>query len=79
MISCEEALALINEFIDGELEDVPYARVKAHYDVCRHCYPHLRLEESFRQAVRRAASRPHAPDDLRNRVQELLSEAGREE
>ena len=48
------ALALVHEFIDGELEQVPHASVKAHFDVCQKCYPHLRLEGAFRDAVQRA-------------------------
>ena len=47
MISCEDALHRIHEFIDGELEDVSSEQVKAHFDVCGRCYPHLQLEESF--------------------------------
>ena len=55
VISCEDALGLVHEFIDGELGDVSYEQVKTHFDVCGRCYPHLQLEESFRQAVRNAA------------------------
>ncbi len=46
MIPCEEALRLVHEYLDGELDDVPRSRVKRHFDVCGRCYPHLRLEGS---------------------------------
>jgi anti-sigma factor (TIGR02949 family) len=76
MISCEEALSFIHEFLDGELEDSTNARVKAHFDACQRCYPHLHLEESFREAVRRAALGEKAPPELKARLMDLLAEAG---
>jgi anti-sigma factor (TIGR02949 family) len=79
MISCEDALNLIHEFIDGELGDVSSEQVKAHFDVCGRCYPHLQLEESFRAAVRKAAAGEQAPPELRSRLMDLLAEATTEE
>lgn len=79
MISCEDALKLIHEFIDGELEDVSSEQVKAHFDVCNRCYPHLHLEEAFRAAVQRAAAQGKASPELKSRVMEALAEAGTEE
>jgi anti-sigma factor (TIGR02949 family) len=75
MISCEDALRLVNEFIDGELEGVSEARVRAHFDVCQRCYPHLKLETAFREALRRAAATEAAPTDLKARVATLLADA----
>ncbi|KPJ83710.1 MAG: hypothetical protein AMS19_03340 [Gemmatimonas sp. SG8_23] len=78
MISCEDALRLVHEFIDGELEGVSEAQVRAHFEVCKRCYPHLRLETAFREAVRRAAAGEAAPTDLRSKVTTLLAEADAE-
>lgn len=78
MISCHDALVLVHEFLDGELEDVPEQRVKAHFDMCQQCYPHLHLETAFRDAVRRAASGENAPAKLRARLIDLIAEADSE-
>jgi anti-sigma factor (TIGR02949 family) len=75
-ISCEEALRLVHDFLDGELQGVSPAEVKAHFDICRECYPHLRLEQAFREAMKRACSRQTAPPELKHRLERLLSEAG---
>lgn len=72
-ISCEEALRLVHDFIDGELEDVSRVEVEAHFEVCARCYPHLKLERSFREAVRRACARQTAPPKLRERVLDIVS------
>jgi len=74
MISCRDALNLIYEFLDGELTDVSEDEVRAHFEVCQQCFPHLKLEESFLSAVHRCAERECAPSELRGRVLSLLSE-----
>ncbi|MCH1571928.1 MAG: mycothiol system anti-sigma-R factor [Longimicrobiales bacterium] len=75
MMSCEEALRLVHEFLDGELEDSSADEVQQHFHMCQRCYPHLKLETAFREAVRRAASGQSAPLELRDRVTALLEEA----
>ncbi len=77
-ISCEQAIRLVHDFLDGELEDVPSARVRRHFEVCQRCYPHLRLEESFRAALRGATSGERASPELRDRVLKVLEEAAAE-
>ena len=74
MISCEDALSLVHDFLDGELDSVPASRVKAHFDVCQRCYPHRHLESTFRDALRRAAGAPAAPDGLRDRLTSMIAE-----
>lgn len=76
MISCHEALSVIYEYLDGELEDVSREKVQAHFDVCARCYPHLRLEKSFRAAVQRAGAEAGAPSELKNRLMEILAAEG---
>jgi anti-sigma factor (TIGR02949 family) len=74
-ISCQDALRLVSDFIDGELEDIPPDVVEAHFDACKACYPHLRLEQAFRAAMRRACRREKAPAELKARLAQLISEA----
>jgi anti-sigma factor (TIGR02949 family) len=75
MISCEEALAALYEYLDGELVGASHDRVKAHFDVCGRCFPTLRVEEAFRQAVRKAARGEDTPPDLRERLRDVLAKA----
>jgi len=75
-ITCQEALRLVHDFIDGELENVSHVEVEKHFEVCQRCYPHLRLEQSFREAVRRACARDKAPPELRERVLHIVSHGG---
>jgi len=74
MISCEEDLALIYEFLDGELDETEHHRVGAHFEACQRCYPHLHLEQTFREAVQRAARGETAPPELKARLRELIAQ-----
>jgi anti-sigma factor (TIGR02949 family) len=73
-MTCEDALRRVQEFLDGELDDVSPDQVRGHFDICQRCYPHLRFEESFRKAVQRAAGRETAPAELRERLLRMIAE-----
>jgi len=77
MISCEEARAVLYEYLDGELDGLSYEQVKAHFDVCAKCYPKLSLEKSFLAAVAKAGRGEKAPPELRTKVLRLLEDAKR--
>jgi anti-sigma factor (TIGR02949 family) len=47
--------------------------VEAHFKMCERCYPHLHMEERYRDVVRRACASETAPSDLRTRVLDLVS------
>lgn len=76
MIACEEALAVVHEYLDGELDPSQHDRVRAHFEVCARCYPGLQAEEAFRAAVRRAEEGCTAPPELRDRVLAALAAVG---
>jgi len=73
-LSCHEAAERVFEWLDGELDDDLAARVGIHLETCVHCYPMLRFEQGFREAVARAAARIEgAPSDLEARILAALS------
>jgi len=74
-ISCLDAVTVVYEFLDGELQGASKEHVRAHFEACQRCYPHLRLEEAFREAIRRACTGEKAPEDLRENVLSLLRDA----
>lgn len=74
-ISCRDAITVVQEYLDGALEDMSAEQVRVHFERCSACYPHLRYERAFREALARVAGGQCAPEELRRRVTELLSEA----
>lgn len=71
-VSCEEALASLYEFLDGELDRLTPAEVEEHFRRCAECYPHLSCEKAFRDALRRAGGGPRCPESVRRRILEAL-------
>lgn len=71
-IDCLEALEKLYEYLDGELEAPSCDEVRAHMDICQHCYPALAIEESFRDAVKRCRKGEAAPDHLRDQILRII-------
>lgn len=78
MLSCPEVLDRLFEYLDGELEGATAGQVRAHLEKCRRCYPRLKFEKSFMEALSRARAGEEPPRDLRSRVVDLLREEGLE-
>ena len=77
-LSCQEALARLYEYLDGELTAENAEEVRRHVEVCSACYPEVKFTTEFRDALHRAAQgQPVSPDSLRDKVGKLLEqEAG---
>lgn len=75
-ITCKEAVAVVQEYLDGQLQGVSAEDVREHFEICSRCYPHLKFERTFREALARASSGDCAPPELRRRVVDLLAGVG---
>ena len=74
-----EAMAKVQEYLDGELDGVSHEEVAQHFSMCKRCYPHLKLEEQFPGSPPAVQRGPGCPDHVREQVMELLAaEAGEE-
>lgn len=71
MMPCEEVLARLWEYIDGELTPERTARIREHLDMCERCYPEYDFRRAFRVFLRRQVKTP-APPGLRRKVFEQL-------
>ncbi len=78
MIRCEEAMARLWEFLDGELEDVEEAAVRKHLEVCNRCYPKYDFQRAYFEYMQRTSRRGEGSTDMRHELfQKLLEqEAG---
>ena len=76
-ISCMEAMAKVHEYLDGELSGVSHEEADHHFSICQKCYPHLRLEERFRELLHGSQEGEACSERLKEQVLELLAaEAG---
>jgi len=74
MISCEEALARVYEYLDGELDADWGERVRAHLEVCRDCYPHFDFERIFLDHIRSLPIPSERSERLAARIRDALAQ-----
>ncbi len=74
MIRCEEAMARLWEFLDGELEDVEEEAVRKHLEVCNRCYPRYDFQRAYFEYMQRTSSKGDGPVDLRRELFQKLLE-----
>ena len=72
LYGCQEALALMEPYIDGELPRDERRRISFHLVICRQCAPLFRFEERLDVAVRQGLSDSEPPPDLHAKVQNVL-------
>ena len=76
-IGCEEALARVYEYLDGELGPEMQERIHRHVEICRRCYPYFDFERLFLDYVReKGLGTGESSEELRRRVESLLERSG---
>jgi anti-sigma factor (TIGR02949 family) len=73
--ACQEALADLERFLDGELPAGDIGRVKQHLSACYPCTDRASFEEQLRALVRRGCA-DAAPPDLVDRIRTGLHSGG---
>jgi mycothiol system anti-sigma-R factor len=65
---CNEVLARVYTYIDGELADSGCSEVKQHLDECGPCLREYGLEESVKKLVGKSCGKDPVPEDLKAKV-----------
>jgi hypothetical protein len=73
-LTCEESLAVVYEYLDGELDPERHDMVRRHLERCRNCYPYFNFERLFLDYVHEVGARGERSQDLEDRVRALLDE-----
>lgn len=71
-MTCEEAFARIDAFVDRELNEAEQRLVAAHLEVCEVCAVEFAYEASVLATVRAKIARVQAPAGLRERLAQAL-------
>jgi mycothiol system anti-sigma-R factor len=72
--NCEEALAHLYAFLDGELTEVRRLAIRSHLEDCTPCFEAFDFEAELRLVISHRC-RDEVPEPLRNRIAELLQRA----
>lgn len=79
MIDCDTAMRMLWDFLDGHLADSDDAAVRAHMDMCSHCFPHAKFGELVLKAVAAQRATPAPANSVREGVLARLRLEGYDE
>lgn len=68
---CEETLAKLYTFLDGEMTQARKAKIRHHLDECSPCLEAYEFESELRLMIA-AKSRDTCPDELRRKIAQIL-------
>lgn len=68
MMPCEEVLARLYEFVDGELPADEQDAVRRHLEMCERCYPRYDFQRAWLEYERRMRDAVAAPASLRRTI-----------
>ena len=75
--ACEEVLAELYSYLDGELTDAKRVSIGEHLDECSPCLEAFDFEAELRIVIR-SRCRDEVPEALRRRIADSLSELDRD-
>jgi len=68
---CDDAIAQIQAFLDGELDEDTVTRIERHLQECSPCLEAYDFEAELRKVIA-AKAREDCPGEVRNRIMSLL-------
>jgi mycothiol system anti-sigma-R factor len=74
-MTCEEAIELMDGYLDGELDPMTSQKIEQHLRDCRKCEQAYEAHTALAHAISRGAPYYKAPAELRQRVQSSLGDA----
>ena len=69
-IECEQAIVLLMQFLDRELDTPDHDAMQAHLDTCRACYTRMEFEKRLKGRISQLPTKK-ASDSLRDRIKTL--------
>lgn len=73
MLDCQAVLDRLFDYIDEELTQENKQALKAHLDLCRHCFDRIQFEHILREKMRQKTS-ICCPEKLKQRIQILIEQ-----
>jgi anti-sigma factor (TIGR02949 family) len=71
---CGEVLDRIYEYLDHEITEVDYGKIRQHLDECGPCLREYDLDTALKALVKRCCSAEVAPDALRLKILERITQ-----
>jgi anti-sigma factor (TIGR02949 family) len=72
-LRCEEVIAHLLSYLDGEIDDTKRAQIDLHLEECRGCFTRAEFEKALRDKVRQAGD-AQPPASLEGRIKALMDQ-----
>jgi len=73
-MTCEEATKQLYEYLDNELEEGDYSKIKGHLEDCQKCCEKFEFEQVLKKVVRDRARIHRVPQSVRDNIVKQLSD-----
>ncbi|MCP4254216.1 MAG: hypothetical protein GY775_12565 [Candidatus Scalindua sp.] len=70
-MTCKEAIEQLNEFLDKELDDAVYSKIKQHIDMCHTCCEKFEFEQSLIKVIKEKTQHHKTPQHV---LQNIVSQ-----
>ena len=70
-MTCKEAIEQLHEFLDKELDDTVYSKIKQHIDMCHKCCEKFEFEQSLMKVIREKTQHHKTPQHV---LQSIVSQ-----
>ncbi|MDX5150836.1 MAG: zf-HC2 domain-containing protein [Acidiferrobacterales bacterium] len=72
-LECDEAIRMVLEYLDNELENHDHDALEAHIHKCRACYTRVEFEKRLKGMVQKAPE-ISAPDSLKSKIKKITDQ-----
>ena len=70
-MTCKEAIEQLNEFLDSELDDANYTKIRQHIDMCHKCCEKFEFEQAIKRVIREKTQIHETPQHV---LQNIVSQ-----
>ena len=73
ILTCKEALARLDDYVDRELSPLDLKLVDRHLKICHECARKFAFESGLQEGLRQKLARLDVPEDLLTNIRSLLA------
>ncbi|MCR4291128.1 MAG: zf-HC2 domain-containing protein [Candidatus Scalindua sp.] len=77
-MTCKEAIEQLNEFLDKELDDANYSKIRQHIDMCHKCCEKFEFEQSIKKVIREKTQLHKTPQHVLQSITSQWAELNEE-
>ncbi len=77
-MTCKDAIEKLHEFLDNELDDTNYSKIRQHIDMCHKCCEQFEFEQALKEVIREKTLLHKTPQHVLQSIVSQLEELNEE-